>query len=1336
MAAAPSLLGDCLAVAGGGAGAGAALWRGESLAELAQYRSWPETAAAVPGGIRQAVPAPGGRLVLLLGRAAWALVDAEEGGSIQSPGGGAGDSSSTALMVLARGGRPGGKGSGTAWSGGIYSGATVELPAGPCFAAPGVCKGTPRKCRFTQAGRRLLVGSAYSVGSVASVAIWRIASLIDGGGSSVLAAELVEEARFSAGWGTTTAGGTEGIKGDPPLPLPSPPTVAVTCTILLGSEAAAPAPTHLATGLADGTIELLPLLAGRQAAASTVQRFRGHQGAVLCMAEFLTPSSGGGGKGLGRSNGAGRHVLLSGGQDGTVRAWALDDGGTLLAVLRHHVAPLHSLVLPPAGTPPPWAACFLSAGGDGGVALVSTETWRCERLLPGHPGGAPRFMVWEPAKGYLAVASITTTAVSGTEAAAVFNPRQDAVLLWDLHSGSLDRVSTSDAAQALLSFLAHRQRKAAERAGAGAGAATGLLGPLWPPGGRDTELLSLPQEEGPAGGSSSAAVAAPAAAAAAAPATPLQRVSSGLELIASVFAPAPAVSTAAAAEVEPLLASGSHAADLLQRMAAKLPPAAVPGPLQQRLVPTPPLPPAVRGVLPLPGIPVLLFDVPALLTAPIHPQPQQPPGAKLGIGAGAETLAAAAPAAEPSQLDEGNGSGSGGSEEAAAPAALRLALALLHEWGICGELDDCLHAELDIAPPAPGAASPGLAGDGGAATLCLLEPPSSRLHQWVALPEFSASRSLAITALAQRLMGIAPNARQSCSMLASHYSRGLAEKMPSFAPPSLEVLACYWQHPVEHLRQAAKSLFHCSATRSFPPLLRSSTFPSPHPVLAAAPLVATPSPAFSPPADEGLWDSTEIYAWLHGPLSEEGVARPTEGKDARAVRIVVAAALAMWYPSLGRPDLPPAVTLPLLELARSAASLHAATAAEFLAEGMASTWLPLIGPEVPRLIIDAFALTESLGTQIAPAAATPAATVPAPALAVLGATLASSLPVAVVVREVLGSALLPALAAADVPGFLHVIQGQLGSSSPTSPVHVVALLALVRAIRANPRAIVSVLLHTMDPGNPMLRRTCLQSAMAVVMELVRNLPMVAFHRGGGGTGGASGTSAGGGSPRLAVGDALGDISCLGIHIYDLRSVSKVRILDASGPPGHPGLMGLGTAAGSNHHAGGGSLQAITLVNLGGISAVAFLGDGEGLIAFSQRGMVLRWWSLGANWWQKLNRGVVTVQCTKMVLVPPLPGLSQASFPSLIGTLTESECGEPQSPTARRLSQSLASGGASPLQLALQTLDLSFRLEWRPVDRRIALHHQGKEDRQYMSKLVGLRLDPRPSLPKVLNDGTE
>eukprot|EP00850_Spirogloea_muscicola_P009149 SM000050S17074 [mRNA] locus=s50:671217:677504:- [translate_table: standard] len=1288
MAAAPSLLGDCLAAAGAGAGAGAALWRGELLAELAQYWLWPEAAAAVPGGVRQAVPAPGGRLVLLLGRAAWALVDAGEGGSAQSPGSGTGNDSSRARTVLARGGRPGGKGSGTAWSGGAALARAPEA-AGRQQQRPD-CGASSRppllrtRCRFAQAGRRLLVGSAYRVGSGASVAIWRIASSIDGGGSSVLAAELVEEARFGAGWGKTAAGSAEGLEEDSP-PLPSSPTAAVTCTILLSGEAAAAAPTHLATGLADGTIELLPLLAGRRAAASTVQRLHGHQGAVLCMAEFFPPSRGGAGKGGVRGHGAGRHVLLSGGHDGAVRAWALDDGGTLLAVLRHHVAPLHSLVLPPAGTPLPWAACFLSAGVDGGVALVSTETWRCERLLPGHPGGAPRFLVWEPAKGYLAVV--------------------------------LDRISTNDAAQALLSFLAHRQRKAAERAGAGAGAAAGLLGPLWPPGGRYSDILVLPQEEGPAAGSPSAATTAPAAAAAAAPATPLQRVSSGLELIASVFAPAPAVSTAAAAEVEPLLADGSHAADLLQPatlpMPAKLPSAASPSPLQQRLAPPlPPLPPAVRGVLPLPGIPVLLFDVPALLMVPVHPQRQQPPGAKLGTGAGAEILAAAAPAAETSQLEEGNGSGSGSSEEAAAPAALLLALALLHEWGICSELDACLHAELDIAPPAAGAASPGLAGDGGAVSLSLAEPPSSRLHHWVASPEFSASRSLAITALAQRLMGIAPNARQSCSMLASHYSRGLAEKMPSFATPSLEVLACYWQHPAEHLRQAAKSLFHCSATRSFPPLLRSSTFPSPRPVLAAAPLVAAPSPAFPPPADDGLWDSTEIYAWLHGPLSEEGVARPMEGEDARAVRIVVAAALAMWYPSLGRPDLPPAVTLPLLELARTAASLHAATAAEFLAEGMASTWLPLIGPEVPRLIIDAFALTESLGAQIAPVAATPAAAVPAPASAVLGTTLASSLSVAAVVREVLCSALLPALAAADVPGFLHVMQGQLGSSSPTSPVHVVALLALVRAIRANPRAMVIVLLHTMDPGNPLLRRTCIQSAMAVVMELVRNLPMVAFHRGGGGTSGASGASAGGGSPRLAIGDALGDISCLGIHIYDLRSVSKVRILDASGPPGHPGLMGLATAAGSNHHAGGGSLQAVTLGNLGGISAVAFLGDGEGLIAFSQRGMVLRWWSLGANWWQKLNRGVVTVQCTKMVLVPPLPGLSQASFPSLIGTLTESECGEPQSPTARRLSQSLASGGASPLQLALQTLDLSFRLEWRPVDRRIALHHQGKEVKNF------------------------
>jgi hypothetical protein len=57
-------------------------------------------------------------------------------------------------------------------------------------------------------------------------------------------------------------------------------------------------------------------------------------------------------------------------------------------------------------------------------------------------------------------------------------------------------------------------------------------------------------------------------------------------------------------------------------------------------------------------------------------------------------------------------------------------------------------------------------------------------------------------------------------MLAAQYSRGLVEKLKGMAPPSLEVFACFWQDSCEHLRQAARSLFHNAALRALPDLLR------------------------------------------------------------------------------------------------------------------------------------------------------------------------------------------------------------------------------------------------------------------------------------------------------------------------------------------------------------------------------------------------------------------------------------------------------------------------------------------------------------------------------------
>lgn len=98
-----------------------------------------------------------------------------------------------------------------------------------------------------------------------------------------------------------------------------------------------------------------------------------------------------------------------------------------LAVLRHHTGPVRQIVLPPSaaaavsshllptsGTPvpgaatgsppalPPWLYCFLTLSDDGAVGVCSLRTLSCQRILPGHPG-VPRDVLWDAARGYLAV---------------------------------------------------------------------------------------------------------------------------------------------------------------------------------------------------------------------------------------------------------------------------------------------------------------------------------------------------------------------------------------------------------------------------------------------------------------------------------------------------------------------------------------------------------------------------------------------------------------------------------------------------------------------------------------------------------------------------------------------------------------------------------------------------------------------------------------------------------------------------------------------------------------------------------------------------------------------
>lgn len=70
---------------------------------------------------------------------------------------------------------------------------------------------------------------------------------------------------------------------------------------------------------------------------------------------------------------------------------------------------------------------------------------------------------------------------------------------------------------------------------------------------------------------------------------------------------------------------------------------------------------------------------------------------------------------------------------------------------------------------------------------------------------------------------------------------------------------------------------------------------------------------------------------------------------------------------------------------------------------------------------------------------------------------------------------------------------------------------------------------------------------------------------------------------------------------------------------------------------------------------------QGLVAFSEHGLVIRWWSLGSVWWEKLSRNLVPAQCTKVIFVPPGEGFSpHTSRSSIMGSVLghDSEANSP------------------------------------------------------------------------------
>lgn len=573
----------------------------------------------------------------------------------------------------------------------------------------------------------------------------------------------------------------------------------------------------------------------------------------------------------------------------------------------------------------------------------------------------------------------------------------------------------------------------------------------------------------------------------------------------------------------------------------------------------------------------------------------------------------------------------------------RFSLSVLHLWNVDCELDKLLVSEMKLKKPKNFFVASGLLGDRGSLTLTF-PGPSATLELWRSSSEFCAIRSLTMVSLAQHMISLSHSCSTASSALAAFYTRKFAEKFPDIKPPLLQLLISFWQDKSEHVRMAARSLFHCAASRAIPrPLLSDKSYNNESKGVKESELL-------NPDVTEKVSgkEDSEMIAWLESFERQDWISCVGgTSQDAMTSHIVVAAALVVWYPSLVKSTLAMLCIHPLLKLVMAMNEKYSSTAAEILAEGMESTWSVCIGSEIPHLISDIF-------LQIEHGSIT-----------------------SLEIRESLVEILLPSLAMADVPAFLHVIERQIWSTASDSPVHIVSLMTLIRVARGSPRnlapyldKVVNFVLQTMDPGNLAMRRSCLQNSMATLKEVVRVFPMVALNDS---------------STRLAVGDAIGDINKVIIRIYEMQSLTKIKILDASGPPGLPTLLG-------------GASE--TTINTA-ISVLSFSPDGEGLIAFSEHGLMIRWWSLGSMWWEKLSRNLVPVQCTKLIFVPPWEGFSPTSTrSSVMASVMGNGKHVPQD-------NSLDMNEIERLKVLLHNLDLSYRLEWNG-GRKVFLKRHGQE----------------------------
>ncbi|GAV76135.1 WD40 domain-containing protein [Cephalotus follicularis] len=941
----------------------------------------------------------------------------------------------------------------------------------------------------------------------------------------------------------------------------------------------------------------------------TRQCFSGHTGAVLCLAAHRM---------LGAAKGwSFSHALVSGSMDCTVRIWDLDTGN-LITVMHQHVAPVRQIILSPARTERPWSDCVLSVGEDSCVALASLETLRVERMFPGHPN-YPAKVVWDGGRGYIACLCRNHSSTSDDI---------DELYIWDVKAGARERVIRGTASHSMFDHFCKgiNVNSMSGTALNGNTSVSSLLLPLVEDGSFSQRHVNL--------------------------------VEKGLTMsnfVSSVTEPS---------------SSQAHASKGNSGIVYPNTPFV----LHSRNYP-------IKYSCPFPGIATLTFDLASLMFhCRKHDSAAEDSDKRENYNK--KEKDPGTPGSNHSSLDNGldnHGTSSEAREEhdwigSLEDYLLRVSLSFLHLWNVDCELDKLLVTEMKLHRPDSIVLACGLPGDNGSLTLTF-PGLNATLELWKSSSEFCAMRSLTMVSLAQRIFSLANSNSVASSALAAFYTRSFADKYPEIKPPSLQLLVSFWQDESEHVRMAARSLFHCSASRAIPlplctqkatdhaKLLRSLSGieENEHENLDIG---VTSTNGFNSDwlREHGISqvEESKLLAWLESYEVQDWISCVGgTSQDAMTSHIIVAAALAIWYPSLVKPGLASLVVHPLVKLVMAMNEKYSSTAAELLAEGMESTWKSCIGSEIPHMIGDVFFQIECVSGP-SPNAAGQYPSVPAP------------------IRETLVDVLLPSLAMADTLGFLTVIESQIWSTASDSPVHLISLMTLIRVVRGSPRnlaqyldKVVSFILQTTDPANSVMRRTCLQSSMVALKEVVRVFPMVALNET---------------LTRLAVGNAIGGIDNASICVYDMQSVAKIKVLDASGPPGLPSLIPVASE---------------TVVTTG-ISSLSFSPDGEGLVAFSEHGLMIRWWSLGSVWWEKLSRTFVPVQCTKLIFVPPWEGFSpNSSRTSIMASIMGHDKGANLQENAGVLNY------AESFKLVIHNLDLSYRLDW-VGERNILLTRHGHE----------------------------